>query len=462
MALTLREQYIRLQREREEAAAEHAELKRKEAEEVRLQAEREELEITLSRCDDDEASSTAVLDEADAELAAAQERHDSLCAKVNQKLDAISACRDEAKQELDKISRSIERLHQIEASPSPVQQRQDGATTEAPSDGAPTMPAFQQHFLLETLTTLKRDKALKAFWFPVALSYNAPGYREVVERPMDLTTLECNLVLAKYATATELEADFDLIEANARLYNKNDLVITGAAERMQKKFRVLMEELPPNDTGFEDQSSVSDSEDHFAAHGLPNLLPVQGTEAAPDFDVPIRGSDGRLSGPQYARRRPTSTDKEWSVTPARWVDLSDHRKRILTHVGKIMETLDGELAAESCLQCTARGTECKVYKEAVRQQKFKGRITQGYGCGSCRYHHTLPCSLQAGADAANGIDVSGGTKKGTKAGARRAPLRPQSGNGRGSGIALAKRKREYTSFSLADADVDDEDENWKP
>ncbi|OQO02596.1 hypothetical protein B0A48_12124 [Cryoendolithus antarcticus] len=385
MALTLREQYIKLQRDRETAAAElqrqfdeqDAELKRKETQEADLRAQREEVEITLSRCDDDEASTNVVLHEAHADFAAIQERHESLCAKLNQKLDAIAACRGEAEEAVARTARSMERLYEVEGPASPKQPGETGPAAEAPNDAEPSMPALQQHFLHEVLAALKHNKAFEAFRYPVTLSFKARRYEQVIKKPMDLTTLGANLVLQKYCTTAEFEADFDLIEANACLYNLDDIAITGAADRMQSRFRFLMKHLPPVDPDVEDQTSICDSEDDIAVHGLPPTLSTHPTSAAPELDVPSR-SDGRLSGPQHVRRRPLSTDKEWSVTPARWAELGDVRQRILTHVGCIMETAEGEDAAESCKECKAKGRECKVYKESVRQDKFKRSTPQGF------------------------------------------------------------------------------------
>nr|OQO32088.1 hypothetical protein B0A51_00626 [Rachicladosporium sp. CCFEE 5018] len=301
MSCTLREQYIRLQRERQEAAAElqrrfderDADLQRRETEEASLRTERKELEITLSRCDEDEASTRMVLNDADAELAAAQERHDSLCAKLEHKLDAISACRGETEEKLNGIARSIKRLHQFEDLHNAEQPDVTVVGPEELDVASRKMPEHQQHFLH-----------------------------------------------------------------------------------------------PP--------------------------------------------------------------------------DLDQQRVRILTHVGCIMETPEGEVAPEKCKECKAKGRECKVYKESVRLDKFKRTRYQGFGCGNCRYHSRIPCSLQADADAFNGVEARGGTKEESNRGARRAPLGTRSGNVLASGINLGKRKREHKTFALADADVDDDDENWEP
>ncbi|KAK6431211.1 Protein polybromo-1 [Oleoguttula sp. CCFEE 5521] len=453
MALTLREQYIKLQRDRETAAAElqrqfgeqDAELKRKEAQEAQeaqLRTEGEELETTLSRCDEDEASTMTVLDEALAEFAVVQEQHALLCAKLRHKLDAITTCRGEVEEGLRRFARSIERLYQIEALHKPNQPNQNEPSGAPLGEESPAMPVHQQHFLLR-------------------ISYKkAPSYREIVTKPMDLATLAANLLHDKYATVDKLRGDFDLIEAAAREYNADNSDIVRAVVRMRVEFLAFITEMPDGESDAEDDVAVADSEhdDEDDVHGLP-------AQAGAALTTTFTGRDSAdISATSHARkvkaavRRPTTTDQEWPVDPQRWSESSNTRKRTIHQAGLILETDAGELALEVCTTCVARGTVCKVYKDEVRKQRYSTHSTSGYCCGLCYWRGRL-CSLQVDADKRNGVKGRKRTKKEPVARTQRPPLRPHSGNGLSAGSVPEKRTRQDTSSALAGADVDEEVEN---
>lgn len=74
-------------------------------------------------------------------------------------------------------------------------------------------------------------------WFskPVSLD-EAPGYFDVVTRPMDLGTVLKKVKDGEYASPTEALADVELIWSNCRLYNGDDHAVTEAAEGCKKAF----------------------------------------------------------------------------------------------------------------------------------------------------------------------------------------------------------------------------------
>ncbi|PWA77815.1 AAA+ ATPase domain-containing protein [Artemisia annua] len=65
------------------------------------------------------------------------------------------------------------------------------------------------------------DKRFSAFHYPV-LEEDAPDYHAVIQNPMDMATLLQRVDGGKYITCKAFLADFDLILANAKIYNRDD------------------------------------------------------------------------------------------------------------------------------------------------------------------------------------------------------------------------------------------------
>nr|XP_043627674.1 ATPase family AAA domain-containing protein At1g05910 [Erigeron canadensis] len=65
------------------------------------------------------------------------------------------------------------------------------------------------------------DKRFSAFHYPV-LDEDAPNYHTVIQNPMDMATLLQRVDGGKYITCKAFLADFDLILANAKIYNRDD------------------------------------------------------------------------------------------------------------------------------------------------------------------------------------------------------------------------------------------------
>ncbi|XP_059195973.1 ATPase family AAA domain-containing protein 2-like isoform X2 [Centropristis striata] len=73
-------------------------------------------------------------------------------------------------------------------------------------------------FLRDVTNRLSQDKRFKAFTKPVDLE-EVPDYAEVIEKPMDLSTVLAKIDLHKYETVKEFIQDVDLIWKNALEYN---------------------------------------------------------------------------------------------------------------------------------------------------------------------------------------------------------------------------------------------------
>ncbi|XP_034730547.1 ATPase family AAA domain-containing protein 2-like isoform X2 [Etheostoma cragini] len=73
-------------------------------------------------------------------------------------------------------------------------------------------------FLRDVTNRLSQDKRFKAFTKPVDLE-EVPDYAEVIEKPMDLSTVLSKIDLHRYGTVKEFVQDVDLIWQNALEYN---------------------------------------------------------------------------------------------------------------------------------------------------------------------------------------------------------------------------------------------------
>ncbi|KAM0714533.1 hypothetical protein Q7P37_009829 [Cladosporium fusiforme] len=63
-------------------------------------------------------------------------------------------------------------------------------------------------------------------------------------------------------------------------------------------------------------------------------------------------------------RRPQHHDEYWSVSPKAWAKLSETRRGVLSHVGRINETSDGQEApGGECKKCDESGSDCMIYCE---------------------------------------------------------------------------------------------------
>lgn len=121
---------------------------------------------------------------------------------------------------------------------------------------------------------------------------------------------------------------------------------------------------------------------HPAGHGVW----IQADEHEEDSVMPE--CDGGLRQTNKLRR-PQEEDEYWSMTATAWSQLSHARQTVLSHVGRINETTEGEQAPQGeCKKCEESGAECMVFRDSVQHGS---RISGGSSCSRCRFRG-LTCS----------------------------------------------------------------------
>ena len=102
-------------------------------------------------------------------------------------------------------------------------------------------------------------------------------------------------------------------------------------------------------------------------------------------EIPIMATAERFSNSHEGAvlRRPQTQDEYWSISPSAWLQTSKPRRIMLSHVGRINETSEGEQAVDGdCTACARSGAECMVYCDEFR---IRGGDTAGRACSRCRF-----------------------------------------------------------------------------
>lgn len=98
-------------------------------------------------------------------------------------------------------------------------------------------------------------------------------------------------------------------------------------------------------------------------------------------------------------RRPQHEDEYWSVSSKGWSKLSEARREVLSHVGRINETSEGQEApGGDCKKCAESGSDCMVYCEGAR--KKHNPLDGVSACSRCRFRGVACSFLVAGKAAA--------------------------------------------------------------
>lgn len=105
--------------------------------------------------------------------------------------------------------------------------------------------ASQLRFCDHVIKQVKKLKAATPFLVPVdPIKLGIPNYFNIVLNPMDLHTIQSNILHNKYSSPAQFEADFELIIQNCILYNGPGSLITQQALSIKVAFQKLYLSLP--------------------------------------------------------------------------------------------------------------------------------------------------------------------------------------------------------------------------
>ncbi|XP_015691210.2 uncharacterized protein LOC102700130 [Oryza brachyantha] len=174
---------------------------------------------------------------------------------------------------------------------------------DAASDGGPTgTPLPDKKLLLFILDRLQKKDTYGVFSEPVDPE-ELPDYHEIIDHPMDFSTIREKLLNDSYTTLEQFESDVFLLTSNAMSYNSDDTIYYRQARSI--------EALAKKD--FENLRQVSDGEEE-----QPKTAPRRGRP------------------PKYAKKIVEKTDNDASP------DLSNAKAKSADHVETIRKRLTGD------------------------------------------------------------------------------------------------------------------------
>ena len=155
---------------------------------------------------------------------------------------------------MEDVQQSTTKLAREAPTPSseePPAKRFKAEPSTAPTyDTSKKIPANQHKFLTALLRQIRRGKDSMPFREPVdPVKLNIPRYFDIIDRPMDLSTIETKLATGAYPVVQAVVDDFNLMIDNCAKFNGLENPVTRMGKNMQATFEKGMKTLPPEQVG---------------------------------------------------------------------------------------------------------------------------------------------------------------------------------------------------------------------
>lgn len=149
--------------------------------------------------------------------------------------------------------------------------------------------------MYKVLDALKKHNNAWPFLEPVEESY-APQYYEIIEEPMDLSTIEQKLDDSKYKSLSEFSSDMKLMFENCLEYNGSDSMYTKMANTLEAAFNRQLKKHFPED----DDNSDEDFEEELARKSKKDKKRRGEGGIGPEMPRTMQQTDERQFAPKMA------------------------------------------------------------------------------------------------------------------------------------------------------------------
>lgn len=181
--------------------------------------------------------------------------------------------------------------------------------------------AYQNREIRKVLGLVKKTKFGQHFRQPVQVLW--PGvweqYRQLIERPVDISFLEQNLRDGKYETMGHFRRDVELLEANATTFNGAAHDVTGWAKNTVSQIYERLAAIPAEEPA---KPVKQDTKQMPTRHAEPRHPPPAKKESRPSVSSPVaeKSSDSQIyallpSGIPNIRRDSTKNDNDRPKRP---------------------------------------------------------------------------------------------------------------------------------------------------